>query len=276
VSVARPGPWRSAGTLPSLKVFGLRRTLRRQAGHRRAFRYGRAVPLPPGPQGPLGKQATHYYDAIRRRVFERSLRLLPIEQVGPLIRLGSDWGGWMIPDVIGESSVAYCAGAGGDISFDLELLSRGATVRAIDPSRVFRDKALAAAEGNPRFTFHQVALAANDGTLTMYGTVGADGVMSAGNVYRTTEARQVPARSLISLMREAGDNRIDLLKLDIEGSEYDVLESLSPAALGVQVLCVELHHTSSPVRARRLLKRLNADYRLAHLSRRSDVTLVRR
>ncbi|HML19507.1 MAG TPA: hypothetical protein PKD74_02920, partial [Candidatus Dependentiae bacterium] len=39
------------------------------------------------------------------------------------IRLGSKYGGWVIPDkYITETSLCYCVGAGEDISFDLELI----------------------------------------------------------------------------------------------------------------------------------------------------------
>jgi hypothetical protein len=39
----------------------------------------------------------------------------------------------------------------------------------------------------------------------------------------------------IVAMNELGDERIDLLKLDVEGAEYDVIPSFDLAALGVRV-----------------------------------------
>jgi FkbM family methyltransferase len=59
---------------------------------------------------------------------------------------------------------------------------------------------------------------------------------------RTSRGR-VPLSSLPSLAAEFGDQVVELLKLDIEGSDYAVLGSLDPPALGVRVLCVEPHHT---------------------------------
>jgi len=57
-------------------------------------------------------------------------------------------------------------------------------------------------------------------------------------------------------MAEPGDERIDLLKLDIEGSEYEVLPTLDLRALGVKVFATQLHHTGSVRDARELITRL--------------------
>ena len=51
-----------------------------------------------------------------------------------LVTLGSDYGGWTIPDVVEPSWTCYCVGAGGDISFERELIGRyGATARSFEP-----------------------------------------------------------------------------------------------------------------------------------------------
>jgi hypothetical protein len=59
-------------------------------------------------------------------------------------------------------------------------------------------------------------------------------------------------------MQELGDDRIDLLKLDIEGGEYGVLAGLDLAALGVRVFAVQLHHTGSVRQVHQLIDRLAA------------------
>src|SRR5438445_317571 len=79
-----------------------------------------------------------------RRVFERRVARVPIASGVPVVALGSDYGGWNIPeDAVVEGQVCYCVGAGGDISFDLELIRRyGAIVRAVDPVEAFGVAAL--------------------------------------------------------------------------------------------------------------------------------------
>jgi hypothetical protein len=46
-------------------------------------------------------------------------------------------------------------------------------------------------------------------------------------------------------MHEHGHTRIDLLKLDVEGAEYDVLDAMLADDLEVRILCVEFHKDPS-------------------------------
>jgi hypothetical protein len=48
-------------------------------------------------------------------------------------------------------------------------------------------------------------------------------------------------------MRELGHTRLDLLKLDIEGAEYEVLKSIGSTRIGV--LCVEFDENFHPLDA---------------------------
>jgi hypothetical protein len=44
-----------------------------------------------------------------------------------LVRLGSKYGGWIVPaTLVRPDSVCYCVGVGEDISFDLALIERWA------------------------------------------------------------------------------------------------------------------------------------------------------
>jgi FkbM family methyltransferase len=132
------------------------------------------------------------------------------------------------------------------------------------------------AASEPHISFQRVALARNDGPLRLFRAADpASDSLSAVNLLGGTETLEVPGRSLTSLMAENGHQRIHLLKLDIEGAKYDVLESLDLAACGVRVLCVELHHTVSVGRARRLMERLS-DQGFTLVSRsRADFTFLR-
>jgi hypothetical protein len=68
-------------------------------------------------------------------------------------------------------------------------------------------------------------------------------------------------------MKRNGHNHIDLLKIDIEGSEYEVLEDLLRRRLPVNQVLVEFHHDILPDIKRRetvraILKMVAAGYKL--------------
>jgi FkbM family methyltransferase len=199
-------------------------------------------------------------NALRRRWFEYEIPRLRLQDAPGLIHLGhAAYGGWTVPgDLIGREWVCYSVGAGGDIEFDLQLIRRyDATVRSFDAVAEYVDQARELGAGEPRFSAHHAAIATSNGPLRMQRThdAGSRSVSSAG-LYESHTFMELPGRTLPSLMAELGDERIDLLKLDIEGGEYDVIPTLDLPALGVQIFAVQLHHTGSVGDARALVERL--------------------
>ena len=102
----------------------------------------------------------------------------------------------------------------------------------------------------PRLRFSRVALWSSDGSSSSTARRTSTATIASANLQHGTSTLEVGGRSLTSLMEENGHHRIDLLKMDVEGAEYDVLESVDVAALGVAVLCVEFHATVPVKRAR--------------------------
>ena len=169
--------------------------------------------------------------AVRRRWFERRVRPA-LTPVPGLTDVGTPYGGWTVPgQLIDDAWLCYCVGAGGDVSFDLALIDRyGATVRSIEPVAEYVEEARRSAAGRDRFSTYQAAVATADGPTRMQVTHDPRSrSLSAAGLYDTDRYVEVPGRRLESLMAELGDDHIDLLKLDIEGSEYDVVPTLEPA-----------------------------------------------
>src|SRR5581483_4405117 len=146
-------------------------------------------------------------------------------------------------------------GAGGDTTFDMELIDRyGVTVRSIDPVEEYVRLAVEHAHGDPRLSAHRAAITTADGPLRMQLThdPGSKSV-SPVELYETRSYVELPGRTLESLMAELGDTKIDLLKLDVEGGEYDLIPTLDLKALGVKVFATQMHHSGSVRQARRLV-----------------------
>lgn len=225
----------------------------------------------------------------------------------PLERFGTRYGGWWCsPSMLGPRQVALCAGAGEDVSFDVALNARfGMRVLCVDPTpRAISHVAGlldAAATGQPyaveggaeryvlegfdpgRFDAIAAALWNTDGSLRLYAPQDPTHVShSALNLQHTTEHIDVPARCMSTLLAERGIDRLALLKLDIEGAEYAVIdEMLDGGVRPTQVLVEfdELHLPLSPLavlRVGRRVRRLReAGYALV-MTERANFVFARR
>lgn len=198
-------------------------------------------------------------------------------QTSGVAHLGTPYGGWKVPmHEIDSSWVCYTAGIGEDASFDLALSDIGCDVVAIDPTPRAIDymRPLVAERENLRLAPY--ALWTDDSEVEFFPPAESSHVsFSVTNRQHTSRPLRVPARTLTSIAAEFGHDQIDLLKLDVEGAEYPVLQNLDLRALGVQVLCVEYHgdHGFRGIwrAARSILKR---GYRAVAVDG-TDVTFVR-
>ncbi|MTD43682.1 FkbM family methyltransferase [Conexibacter sp. W3-3-2] len=220
-------------------------------------------------------------NGLRRRAFDALTRrqtVNPAAAASTLELWGNDYGGWVVPaDEIDDDWICVCAGAGSDVSFESEILRRtGARVVSIDPFAVFAEQARNRVGESHRYSFRVAALTATDGPVTMTGRQDSvAGSVSAHGLHQG-ETFEIEGLTLPSLLAELEAPQAQLLKLDIEGSEYEVLGNADLAALGVRVLCVELHHTNGVRAGRALLRQLEAQGFTCVSRRGTDLTLVRR
>ena len=175
----------------------------------------------------------------RRRDF---LAEAQIERRSDLMHLGSSYGGWTVATgLLDSSSICYLAGIGEDVTFDLHLIARfGCTVHAFDPVPRSQDYASTATASEPRFHVHPYGLWSSDTKLEFHAPE-VDGHIShsATNLKDTSIAFEAPVRSVRSVMDELDHESIDLLKLSVEGAEYEILDHVIGEDVPVRMLCVE-------------------------------------
>lgn len=176
-----------------------------------------------------------------RNVIARTL-LRSILRPGPvdgLERLGTDYGGWWVPrEVLVPGAVAYCAGAGEDISFDVALADRGLLVRTFDPTPRAADYVRRLAPKN--VSFYPIGWWDESTTLRFYAPRNPSHVShSALNLQGTEQFFEAPVEPVRKLMEELGDQRVEIIKMDIEGAETRVIPSLLQDGPLPMVLCVE-------------------------------------
>ncbi len=197
----------------------------------------------------------------------------PVQTTVPAVRHGSQYGGWWIcPLGLGRDSVVYSVGIGTDISFDLSLVETyGVTVYAFDPTPA--SIAWVKAQQLPtHYKWQKLGVAAHDGRATFFPPANPEHI-SHTLIHRpatSDRAIQVEVRRLSSILRDLDHNRIDVLKMDIEGAEYEVLDDILDSGLAVRQILVEFHHRFSGVgieSTRRAVNRLNAaGYRIFYAS----------
>ena len=186
----------------------------------------------------------------------RRAALAPFVRVQPdptLVRLGSAGCDWWVPDdAVVPGAVAYCAGAGEDISFDLELNRRGMDVVALDTTPRAAAYVASVDPGDDWITFVPVGMWTKRAALTFHAPADPREVSyTLLELQRTGRSRAVD--SLPAITAAGGHDHVDLLKLDIEGAESSVLPDLLRTGPHSPVVRFEYDQPQPARKLRRLL-----------------------
>ena len=185
--------------------------------------------------------------------------------------LGARGARWFVsPEGLGPSAVVYSFGVGRDISFERALIEQfGVTVHAFDPTP--RALEWVRTQRLPdRLVLHELGLADYDGTARFLPSrrVGGENF----SMVRETgigDAIEAPVRRFVTLAALVGAVP-ELVKLDIEGTEYAVLPDMLASGFRPRQLLIEFHHRWREVGARRTreaIRLLNRHgYRVADVS----------
>lgn len=170
--------------------------------------------------------------------------------------LGVDW--CICPVGISKDSIVYSFGVGNDISFDQALIDRyDLSVFAFDPTpnSVEWVKSQNTAE---KFHFYPYGLSDYDGTLKLFPRVTRKGkskemftMVNEGN--SNEDAIELPVHRLKTIQRMLNQNYIEILKMDIEASEYRVIDDIIECGISVYQILVEFHHRFDNVEKRKTL-----------------------
>jgi len=182
-------------------------------------------------------------------------------------RLGTTYGGWIIPDNMNDIRVVYCGGVGEDISFDIKLQSKyDCNIILIDPTlkskkhyeeciRYFKDKSFKFTGGiqpdyymsieneNPnfdKFTYVDKGLWNEKATLKFYSQ-DVDEYVSKSLIdgMFSDKYEMVDVDTIKNIMTSLGHDHIDLLKIDIEGAEIKVVNAMLDDGIHPRYVCIE-------------------------------------
>jgi FkbM family methyltransferase len=191
------------------------------------------------------------------------------------IFLGSEYGGWTIcPDLLSDFSIVYSIGIGEDASFDLEVMKRyGVELHAFDPTPKSIDW-VKSQKWPPNFRFHPIGVGGSNRDAIFYPPTNPNWVSYSIIPQKLVSSApiKVKLRRLATITNDLGHDKIDLLKMDIEGAEYEVIDDLlAHGFASYKQLLIEFHHSRPEISIRSTINaiiRLNkAGYKLFNISR---------
>ena len=161
------------------------------------------------------------------------------------VRLGSEYGGWnVVPDRIDSSSVIYSFGVGEDISFDIAIIEKfGSVVHAFDPTP--RSIQWCKKQSLPsNFVLHEYGIVDFNGVVSFNPPENQNHISHTILDRPTTKnkAIKVPVKKITTIMEELKHDKIGLLKMDIEGAEYAVIDDMIASNIYPDQLLIEFHH----------------------------------
>jgi len=204
--------------------------------------------------------------SVRRRLAGKPWQGVQAEQ--SMLRMGNDYGGYFVcPEGLDAGSVVYSFGIGEDISFDRAMIERfGVTIHAFDPTP--RSIEWVRTQDVKALVLHEYGLADYDGAASFTSPENPEHISHTllPREGATRERVEVEVRRLSTIARELGHERIDVLKMDIEGAEYGVIEDLLASGMPIRQILMEFHHHLPGVpllRTERAITELNrAGYRI--------------
>lgn len=200
---------------------------------------------------------------------------------------GNDYGGFNVcTDIFSEGElIVYSFGIGEDLSFSEAIMDDFEPyIFAFDPTpksiKYVNEHKL---NSNEKFHFLPVGLSDKDEIAKFYLPINDEYVSGSAISHDSVKevGIDVKMRCLNTLVNYYGHSKIDLLKMDIEGTEFAVIESLENCCVPIEQICVEVHDRffkDGLTKLRAFLRKLRAmDYILIYVSERGEeFTFIKR
>jgi FkbM family methyltransferase len=162
----------------------------------------------------------------------------------------SEWYGhrssgfYINPDFLHQRSIVYSLGIGDDVSFDKEVIAKhGCFVFAFDPTPK-SIRWVAQNMHDPHFVFQPVGIGTNTGPVPFFVSATPQhehGNAPVGNHASESLKIEVMLKSLKDLADLNGHKKIDVLKLNIDGAEFEIIPAILSSGVRIDQMLIKFH-----------------------------------
>ena len=207
---------------------------------------------------------------------------------------GNKYGGYCIAtdrlkDRDAGSIVVYSFGIGEDLSFSEELLNDDGfgdriEIYAFDPTpRSAKYVGQHRLSSDKRFHFSRIGIADHNGEGKLFLPKNPEfvsGALERHEDLSASEVAEVELRTIGDIAKDQGHDEIDILKLDVEGTEFSVMHDVLESGISIGQICVEIHDRMYPdgfFRLKHMLEDMYShEYRIVHVSgSHEELTFIR-
>ena len=170
----------------------------------------------------------------------KKILIIPFSRKVSTVLLGQSDQWAIAENTLGDQSFIVSAGVGTSITFEKDIIRRyNSQIVLLDPSPTGVET-IHKLPDRRNIDFLELGLAAKSGPVCF----GLPDLANEGSYRMGSKADsiQFDCISLADLMKQRGRTVIDLLKIDVEGFEYEIIDSLIRQGLNVKTICVEIHH----------------------------------
>jgi FkbM family methyltransferase len=158
---------------------------------------------------------------------------------------GDDYGGFYVhPNILNNKSIVYSFGIGEDITFDKAIIEKHqCRVFGFDPTPKSINW-IKSQQLSPNFTFLEYGISSETIFMDFYLPKNKEYVSGSVIGHKNVDVYDVvsvPMKSFADITKELRHDHIDVLKMDIEGSEYEIIEGILSSPVKIDQIVIELH-----------------------------------
>ncbi|WP_276504584.1 FkbM family methyltransferase [Terrimonas pollutisoli] len=179
---------------------------------------------------------------------------------------GNTYGGFYIcPDFLNEKTIVYSFGIGEDISFDLDIAKKhNCRIFGFDPTP--KSITWMTKQSLPQtFQFFDFGLSNKSGPVDFFLPKKNEYVSGSVIMQDNLNAKEkitVNMKTLAQIMSELGHQHLDVLKMDIEGAEYNAIDDILNDQMSITQILIEFHdrffHEEGKLKTKQAIEKLKS------------------